>query len=311
MAGERKGLRSWVARGSGFRGGGWLLVAVLVAAGCEGGADRASGDGGAADGAVDGGAEGSGYQPLRSGFVNVIAGSPFREDGAGLEGLFAHLADGPAVPTPHLVAAAGSCAVYAHPGPGFCDPACEAAACVDGECVAFAELVDAGVIEVEGLRAPLVFEPTEIGYQLSGEEPVGEPFVAGAEVVARAGGGESPGFTLRATAPAAIESHRDDLVALEPGEPATWTWDAMGGRVQLGLRRGWHGSPYSALVLCEVADDGTLTVPDEVIEAYVAENGGGTVDYWWLARFDRDVIEGVGGPIELFVASMDYHPQLL
>jgi hypothetical protein len=259
---------------------------------------------------VDGSpAAGPGFLPARSGFVNLIDGSPFLENGAGMEALHAQLADGPEVPQALLVASEGPCALYAHPAAGFCDPACQDSACLDGACVPYPRPIDAGLIEVEGLRAPLVFEPTAVGYAVRGEAPVGAPFTAGAEVTASAAGGDAPGFTLRATAPPAIAADRSDLVALEPGGPATWTWDA-GGRVQLGLRRGWHGAPYTALVLCEVEEVGEVTVPEALIAAYIDQTGASTVDYWWLARFERDVVEAAGGPVELFVATMDYRFQL-
>lgn len=296
-------------QGSGFRGRSWWSVLVVaVAAGC--------GDGGTVGGTdgpvVDGGPGGPGFQAARSGFINIISGSPFIVNGAGLESLHAELANRPPVPAPYLVAADGECAVYAHPTQSFCDPACQDGICVDHVCTPYPLPSDAGLLEVDGLRMPLVFEPTAFGYQVRGERPVGDPFVAGAEVTVTAAGAIAPGFTLRAVAPAPIAAHRSvsDLVTLVPGDPATFTWDPGAGRVQLGVRRGWHGSPYAALIVCEVDDHGSLTIPDSLIDAYVTETGSGSVDYWWLARFDRDVVAGPGGPIELHVATMDYRFQV-
>lgn len=62
------------------------------------------------------------------------------------------------------------------------------------------------------------------------------------------------------------------------GRAGDLTWDASDGRVQLGLRRGWHGAPYTAQVVCEVDDGGELTVPESLVDAYIDQTGDGAVD---------------------------------
>ena len=48
-----------------------------------------------------------------------------------------------------------------------------------------------------------------------------------------------------------------------------------------------------------------------IANAYIDLVGSGEVNYWWIARFDRDVIETIHGPVELFVGTFFYVPQMI
>jgi len=295
------------------------LVAGFLATGCTESSDadpdatQARADARTPADATDGSADsGPGFLPGRVGFINIIENSPYHENGFGLEGLRAELNDAPWVPHAERIAGHGSCALFGHRRGGFCDPPCDEQFCTaDDVCVPYPTRVDAGRIEVSGLAAPLSFIPSENGYAPSYTDFGGETFADDAEITATAAGGEIPGFTLQARGLPPVEATRFSLeLSRDEERVVTWT-SANAGRIQVALRHGWHGMPYDALLVCEVDDLGELAIPTQMANAYMDLVGSGDVHYWWITRFDRDVIETAHGPVELFVGNFFYVPQLL
>lgn len=288
----------------------------MAVVGCGRAQDDAA-DGGAVPDAVGGRAdahpnpEGPGFLPHRSGFITLIEGSPFLTNGFGFEVVQAELRDGASVPRAARVAAHGDCAVYTHPAPGFCDPACGDQFCTaEATCVPYPSTVSAGDITVAGLRWPLTFTPGTLGYEHDARATPTDLFDDDALITATAAGADVPGLTLTARGVRAMVAPLE-YRELEAGVAETVTWTAEGdGRVQVAFRRGWHGGPYTALLVCESDDSGAVTVPASMVDAYIDASGSGQVDYWWVARFTRDVAERSAGPIELFVANVAYHFQL-
>ena len=107
-----------------------VLAAVVFSVGC-GSKDSADADGApeVTDGAApadsaqaggDGGtAQGPGFVPNRVGHINILEGSPFWENGFGLESLEADLNDAPWVPRATEAMRHGPCAIFTHSIPGF------------------------------------------------------------------------------------------------------------------------------------------------------------------------------------------------
>jgi hypothetical protein len=258
--------------------------------------------------------QGPGFVPDRVGFVNIIEGSWYIDNGDGFEVLRAVVNDAPAIPRASVAAIGGGCGVYTHADPGFCDPACTDGHCTtEGTCVPFPSNVDVGGIDVSGLRTDFTFEPTDFGYEYPDFYPVSSDlFEDGAEIAVAAAGADAPGFSLSARGVPDVESDMTDRLGLEAATSESFTWTPLDtGRIQIGMRYGWHGIPYQVLVICETDDTGAFDVPADIVDAYIDEAGSGEVNYWWIARFDRDVVTTPAGPIELFVGAIDYHPQLL
>jgi hypothetical protein len=255
---------------------------------------------------------GPGVVPHRVGFITLIEGSPFNENGFGFEVAQADLQDTASVPRAERVAVDGDCAVYTHPAPGFCDPSCGDLYCTaEGTCVPFPRKTSAGDIEVTGLIDPLTFSSEPNGYALEPDErpPSNRIFDDGATIIATAPGDEVDGFTLTARGVSQLEAALS-LRELRPGEAEHVTWvPENDGRVQVAFRNGWHGGPYTAGLICEVDDTGSLEIAPSMVDAYIDLAGSGQVHYWWIARFTRDVLDTEHGPVELFVANVAYQFQ--
>ncbi len=269
-------------------------------AGDDGGADAAPGADASTDRATEFVANPAGTIQILEGYVGEIGIAAF-----------ASLRDRAEAPVATLAASEGECEIWTHPTERFdCDPPCEGACVADDTCEPFPVPQSAGEIAVSGLAEELRFVPSEFGYRTEPDVLPEDMFEAAAAIEATAPGGDAPGFTLSAEGVAPLEPDLDldfDVtLVIEDGVDEVIRWvPESSGRVQLGLQVGWHGAAYEALLLCE-ADDaaGQLTVPGKLIERFPERvNPTGEAHSSWIARFDRDVVEGPAGPIELFVAS--------
>jgi hypothetical protein len=274
-----------------FRRG--LLVAALVG-GCGGG-----GGGGANADALTSGDAGPGeFQPHRIGYINLV-------EGGGIDSVFAQLRDRGELPLPQLIARDGECAVYVHPQPSLCSPACTNGFCVATDtCELWPEFAPAGTISVTGTNEPVGFVPGQYWYDVNPSPTGADLFDEGAAITVSAPGDVTPGFTLGATGVAPLEASFPVTLELQDGvdKEITWTAEAS-GRIQLALQVGWHGAPYEALLLCETDDDGSLTVPGALITQFPRASSSLEQHASSLTRFTRDVVTTPAGPIELFVGS--------
>ncbi len=287
-----------------------LAPALLVAAACgesapafDAGPD-VDGDIGAPDSSAggDAGSSEAGFVPDRVGVVNLVMSEFAGPD----TGSFAALRDGPELPGLELVAAEGDCAYWKRVEEGFCEAPCTAGFCSpEGTCVPWPSNRSAGVIEVTGLRGSLSFAPTATGYRTDSSID-GDLFDPGASIHVEAPGDEVPGFSLSATGVAAFEDDLD-YISLEDGVDAVITWTpASSGRIQLALRLGWHGAPFTDMLLCETDDVGSLVVPGSLISQFPYFEGGLFQVPSSMGRFDRAVADTPDGTVELFVGSMQY-----
>jgi len=256
----------------------------------------------AADASPDTDADvGPGFVPDTVGTVNLVM-SNF----AGPEvGCFAVLSDGPPIPGLELVAEQGDCAVWRRIEAGFCDPPCSDFCAPDGTCVPWPSPRSAGTIEVSGLSGPLAFEPTASGYRTVTSID-GDLFGPGASIGVEAPGDQVPGFSLSAKGVAPFDDAIESIT-LEDGADALVTWTAASsGRIQLALRLGWHGGPFTDLLLCETDDVGSLVIPGELISQFPYFEGGLFQVPSSMGRFQRDFVATPDGEVELFVGSMVY-----
>lgn len=170
-------------------------------------------------------------------------------------------------------ASAGDCVLYEWE-PSLCEPACEAGLCHEGECTAFPEMVSAGTLTVgvgserhEIEAQPLTFYGPAYRAQLDGEPE------AGAAISVCASGGQAGGFSaeLRAVEPLTGALPDDEVLELVDGSDLEVTWDGSSDarvRLTLAADNQAHGLPWRAVLVCDTADDGALTVPQELIESF-------------------------------------------
>ncbi|MBK7192462.1 MAG: hypothetical protein IPH80_08290 [Myxococcales bacterium] len=264
-------------------------TAALLAA-C-GGADPANPDAGPT---LDAGSDD--YHVDRVGYVNVIEGGAFLS-------VFAAVADGPERPLPAAIAADGDCAVYRRPAPALCQPACDGVCEAPGVCRPWAQAVDVGTITVTGLKQPLAFVRGGFGYEPTPAPGTADLFDAGDPIAITAPGAAIGGFDVALTGVADLTGTTQTLT-LTDGQPAEVTWAAAGsGRVQLALLVGWHGAPWEAMLLCETADDGALTIPGALVTALPHASSGLESHTSTITRFTRKSVLAPAGVIEFVVGS--------
>jgi len=280
---------------------GWSILGLLLTAcgsGGEAGADAAPDAAASGDGGVDL----PGFRPDRTGHI-LLTEASFAGPEIGLGAWLYDRVD----PLPlELVARTGDCAVYHRAEQGFCEPSCDDGLCTpDDACAPYPVAQSAGAIAVTGLHAPLSFQFGAYGYVVDSELDIAdELFDDGVAISASAPGAEVDGFTLTVSGVAPLETDVE-YVELWDGVDAEVTWTPAGhGWIQLALRLGWHGSPATDVLLCETADDGSLTIPGELASAMPYFEGGLFQVPSSFGRFDRAVTGDGADSIELFAASL-------
>lgn len=264
-----------------------LLALALVAA-CGG----AAGDGPDAGPLLDAGT--GDYHVDRAGYVNLIEGGAFLS-------VFATITDQPERPVATAIAADGDCVVYQRPAPSLCTPACDGV-CEAGACHPWPVTLDVGRITVGGLKQPLAFVRGEFGYQPE-PAPGADLFDDGDPITIDAPGAAVPGFAVELHGVADLTGAPSSLT-LVAGQPTEVTWTAAGsGRIQVALLVGWHGAPWEAMLLCETADDGALTIPAALVTALPRASTGLESHPSTITRFERKSVTGPHGPIEFVVGS--------
>ena len=258
------------------------LLLLLVACGGDDDGAGDGGDGGDADGAPEadgGGGGGDGPRDRVEGDLSVYEGR-FGEGETANDWsyLLASFVD----PRPRymtLEMESGACRMWSYQpgGCGECTGLCDA----EGECVPFPTQLSAGVVTFAGMNGGEVeMEPTEYGYFLDTAIPP-DLFGADSEVtVSAAGGADVDAFSLTAGGvdPIGIdlvaqgEGENQDTLRLEDGANLTLSWEPArpGTRVRLEINSNnqGHGLPVDSMIECEADDDGSLTVPRAMIEAF-------------------------------------------
>ncbi len=183
----------------------------------------------------------------------------------------------------------GDCVFNLPSVPALCDPPCVPPQHCnwDGVCEDPIERVSAGTITVTGLKSQLTLEPNPTYHYYDFEfvpEPTnGEIFDQGDNITATAPGDVVPSFTLSTLGVGDLTTSLSCPLALQSGQDLTvsWTEGSPSDTVRLILQSGNHGLQFSSIV-CESADDGSLTVDSSLVTAYLAE--WRPVEQWILMR---------------------------
>ncbi len=306
----------------------WIVLAWLTVA-CSGDARRAqSPDAGTVDDAGRDGDSGGGRDG-ECGFADgVVATIDVGEHGdvvgaGGYAEVGAVLRDGPD-PSFHVVTLEeGECRLY-ELAIGFCDPACSAGetCTATGDCVPYPASISGGTIAVSGLGGHP--DPIEMQPQDGSPGTYEGPFVLPADlfgpddrIVAAVAGDVFDAISFETRGVARLETTLTDAgLQMRGGEDAEVAWTAgpaPGACVQMVLpfRNRSHGLPADAIVRCESPDDGSLTVPRSIVEAFpIGETPERTEGFDWpqseLTRYTRDMRETEHGPAALWVRSTLY-----
>ena len=192
--------------------------------------------------------------------------------------------------------------------------------CVDEDvCAPWPTYADMGTLTVAGAAVDIAVEPGE--YMVLGTNAyywsrlADALFDDGDPITATFEGGEQPGFSVSAqgVAPLALTTVSDDEITLPNGQDTLFEWEAGSGdeRVRVTFNAnssGGHGTPYEAILVCDTADDGSLTIPRALVEGFPET-------YRWEAcagkdcplstavRYRRGTAEIAGGVFELRVGS--------
>ncbi len=292
---------------------GWLcgVAFVLAVAGCGGG----GGDPDGGDGDGDGGVPDAGSGSELLGSIRVLE-SVFGDYASSYVAGELVLAGYPDIYTETMND--GTCRLVEFQGT-FCDPACDQGWCINEVCVPFPEWVDAGQLTVTGLKASVAVAPNYCGFQGWGycnqNTLPADLFDPGDPVTASAPGGDFPGFAVEASgvAPMVVTGLSNDELDMPNGSDRVFTWtpESDSDRVRLVINAnssGGHGSPYRAIITCESIDDGSLTIPRAMIEAFPETYrwdicAGSDCPPSWAMRYRRGTTAVDDGEVELLVGA--------
>jgi hypothetical protein len=205
---------------------------------------------------------------------------------------------------------------YGYYVPTTCEPACEDAFCVDGDCVAWPEGLSAGTVTLEGLGGPISLEMTESWpgrYFESVELELGS-WGAGSELRVTASGDAFPALELRALGvETTVTPIAESGVIWDHDEAVHIVWEAgeQDGAcvgLQLYTMAYGHGTPVANVLECVVEDTGGFTVPDDFVQLFPEWDTpgvcvGNDCPYSELRRFTRSAVETTAGVAELVVLS--------
>lgn len=213
---------------------------------------------------------------------------------------------------------AGSCRLLVHQ-PVFCS-AC-AGICVAPEvCEPYPDYASAGALTWDGLRGPpLTLQPNPYFYASQGAQLPVDAVADDATVTVTATGDQVPAFVVAAgaVAPLAlpVAPITDDTLRLDGGADVTLRWTPVDPldptlrvRVAINANNMGHGNPYAAVIECDAADVGALTIPAAMIDAFpptarleVCE--GSDCPRSTITRYRRGAVEVGGAPVDLVVGS--------
>jgi hypothetical protein len=224
-------------------------------------------------------------------------------------------------PTYHEVLLEEGDCRYLRAKQGFCDPACagDEICTIDDRCEPYPLQTPAGTLTFSGLAERVVVDPEQAGtgtYVGPGGLP-GELFGIGDAIRVTVSGDEFPQVALGARGVAAMDTDltRDGL-AFSNGMDGEVTWmvsDDEDACVSLVLNsfNALHGAPLSDIIECESPDDGSLLVPQALLEQFpLGETPEVTEGYDWphseLTRYTRGTKQVEPGAATLIVRSTSY-----
>jgi hypothetical protein len=299
----------------------WIAV-VVTAVGCSGG----GGDDGTDAGALEVVLDPCGFPAATAATIDVSERFDLFHAGAFAK-VGAAVRQSPEPSLHEVVLEEGECR-YLRAALGFCDPPCGGAeqCTTDGECRPYPLLVSGGTLTLTGLGDTIEIEPEDFSpgtYVGPGGLPA-DLFDAEDVVGARLTGGDFPATSLAARGVASIDAGLTGSgVELLGGQDAEISWtpgpdpEACVQVVLNGFNQ-THGAPLSDLIRCEGADDGSLVVPQALVEEFpIGEQPEVTESYDWphseLTRYTRSTRVTGQGPAALVVRSTTYflirHPR--
>lgn len=208
----------------------------------------------------------------------------------------------PVTITPEI-SAQGDCRLLVRDNP-FCEGGCaqDETCDFDGECLPYPEAQDLGQITVAGLVVDVRMTPVQPGFRYFNTSLPHPAFSPGDLLQLRAGGGEFGAFDLHGIGVEPLVVPAEDWVITE-GEDMLVSWTAAEGRatVQLAMRIDQHGSS-PATVFCEFDDDGSGTIPAQIVDDLI---GAGVTGFpnGSLTRRTVDNARAGGGCVDLITQS--------
>ena len=261
-----------------------VIVMVLMLVGCGGGDDDGGGGGGADAGDPGGGDGDAGPggvfdEPAEGQFDAFERRYASHDPSTGVTGSFL---DGRPV-SHELLLEEGECRMWVH-HVGDCGEECVhdgmGGICgPDGTCQPFPTLLSAGDLEVSAPGGTVTLVDSEYGYSPTNFID-GDLAAPGQAVTLTApGGADVDAFELeaRGVLPIALGELEDagggeaNALVLVDGDDVVVTWEPAGAgdRVRLDLMTDntGHGLPVLEWIECDSADDGSITLPQAMIEA--------------------------------------------
>jgi hypothetical protein len=147
----------------------------------------------------------------------------------------------------------------------------------------------AGVLTLEGLSVPVSLSPEADGrYGMTYLPP--DVFQQGDTITLNAAGGETPAFTLSTTGVEDVEPAFPCDLGLQDGQDLVITWTPSSGPGFIRFEMFTHRhSGHGPMVLCEVEDTGSLTVPAVIIDQYLLDQT--PEDSYALSRVNQETVE--------------------
>jgi hypothetical protein len=176
---------------------------------------------------------------------------------------------------------------------------CDGASCVPGPTTK-----TVGMVTVTGLNSPLSATPNP---QKNYYAPASgfPPAPVGANVVLTAAGGDYAGFSLRGAGFPVIESPSTAL-PFQMGKPFTATWTPppapVASRMIVKVDIAFHGG-VDAQIQCDVADNGSVTVPASLVDALLAKGVAGFPTAF-LTRRTIDSTDVGGGCVDFAMTTV-------
>ncbi len=204
--------------------------------------------------------------------------------------------------------------------PHFCTDYCDGVCVAEDVCEPWPTFTDAGTLTIGGAKSAIVTEPGNFGffgingYYWSGDQA--DLFDDGDAITATFAGGELAGFSVAAAGvePLVLTSVQNDEITLNNGSDTVFEWvpgTGTGTRVRITLNAnssGGHGSPYEAIIECDTADDGHLTIPQALIEGFPETYrwemcAGQDCPLSTALRYRRGIVPVAGGDFDFRVGS--------
>jgi len=203
--------------------------------------------------------------------------------------------------------------------PHFCEQYCEGVCVAENVCEPWPTYASAGALTVTGAKSGISLTPGDYGFMGANvyywSSDVANLFDDGDPITATFAGAAVPGFSVSASgvAPLIVTSLVNDELALPNGQDVGVAWEAgaADARVRLTLNAnssGGHGSPYEAIIECDTADTGSVTIPRALVEAFPETYrwdvcAGKDCPLSTAVRYRRGSTDIAGGRFELRVGS--------